>query len=262
MTLPLAGLTVVVTRPERQAGPFIELATRAGAACLAMPAIVCDPVTLDPATRARLAPDAFDWTIYTSANAVAASLAQLARPARCKVAAVGRATAHALAAHGIAVDALPAGRSDSEGLLALPALAAVAGQRILILRGEGGRDLLREQLQRRGAMVLVGEIYRRRPAAAAPGALAALDDALSTGNRALIVAVTSVDVLDGLLGMVPPELAARLRTAALLLPGERVAEAARARHWTGEIVVATSADDAAMLFALERHAARGALPPS
>lgn len=263
MTLPLAGMTVVVTRPERQAGPFIDRATRAGAACLAIPAIAVDPVTLDEVARARLAPDAHDWTIYTSANAVEASLAQLARPARCKVAAVGRATAHALEARGIAVDARPAGRSDSEGLLALPALAAVAGQRILILRGEGGRDLLREQLRRRGATVQVGEIYRRRPATAAPGALAALDDALRAGSRLLIVAVTSVEVLDGLLGLVPPELAARLRVAALLLPGERVAEAARARHWTGEIVMATSAEDAAMLAALEQHAAsRGTLPPS
>ena len=262
MTPSLAGLTVVVTRPERQARHFIDLATRAGATCLALPAIAIDPVTLDPTARALLAPDAHDWTIYTSSNAVEASLAQLPRPVRCKVAAVGRATAQALEAHGITVQALPAGRSDSEGLLAHPAFANVHGQRMLILRGAGGRDLLREQLQLRGATVRVGELYRRRPVVAPPGALDALDEALRSGGGSLVVAVTSVDVLDGLLNLVTPELAARLRTATVLLPGERVAAAARARLWTGAIVVAGSAEDAAMLAALEGYAvARGALPP-
>ena len=63
VTPPLAGLTLVVTRPQRQAGHFIELATRAGARCLALPALEIEPVTLDAATsrearsrRARLDP--------------------------------------------------------------------------------------------------------------------------------------------------------------------------------------------------------------
>ena len=80
MTPPLAGLTVVVTRPERQAGRFIELVQRAGARSLALPAIEIDAVQLEDAARIRLAPDAHDWTIYTSANAVEASLAMLPRP--------------------------------------------------------------------------------------------------------------------------------------------------------------------------------------
>ena len=250
MTAPLAGLTVVVTRPRRQAGPFIEHATRAGATCIALPAIDIEPVLLDAAERQRLAPDAHDWTIYTSANAVDASLEQLGRPARCRIAAVGRATSRALEAQGIAVHAIPEGRFDSEGLLALPAFAAPAGQRILILRGEGGRELLREALQARGATVTVGELYRRLHGEPAHATLEALASALSANPRALVVAVTSVEVLDGLLGLLPAALAGRLRAQPLLLPGERVADAARARQWTGPILVAASAEDAAMLAAL------------
>lgn len=255
MTPPLAGLTVVVTRPERQAGRFIELVQRAGARSLALPAIEIDAVQLEDAARIRLAPDAHDWTIYTSANAVEASLAMLPRPSRCRIGAVGRATALALREHGIAVDALPADRSDSEGLLALAALANVAGQRILILRGVGGRELLREELSRRGGSVQVGEVYRRRQASPSNAALQELDRALGMDGGALVVAVTSVEVLDGLLGFVPAASLERLRCATLLVPGHRVAEAAAGRGWSGAVVVARSAEDASMIEALEQYAA-------
>ena len=40
MTQPLAGLTVVVTRPERQAGPLLHLLREAGAATVAFPTLV------------------------------------------------------------------------------------------------------------------------------------------------------------------------------------------------------------------------------
>jgi uroporphyrinogen-III synthase len=262
VTAPLAGLTVVVTRPQRQAGPFIERASRAGAQCIALPAIDIEAVEVDAADRARLAPDAHDWAIYTSANAVEASLEQLPKPARCRIAAVGQATARALEAHGITVHALPEGRADSEGLLDLPAFAAPQGQRVLIVRGAGGRELLREQLQARGAMVNVAEVYRRRPASAEPAALAALGSALRADASRVVVAVTSVEVLVALLGLLPGPLADRLRTCALLLPGERVASAARARQWPGPILVAPTAEDGSMLATLEAHATnRGAGAP-
>ena len=261
MTLPLAGLTLVVTRPQRQAGHFIELATRAGARCLALPALEIEPVALDAATRAQLAPDAHDWTIYTSANAVEASLQQQLHPSRCRVAAIGRATAQVLRERGITVDALPDGRSDSEGLLALPAFSAVTGQRILILRGIGGRELLREQLSQRGASVQVGEVYRRKPAPADAPGLAALERTLDRLDCKVVIVVTSVEVLDALLAMVPPSSAARLHATTLLLPGPRVAAAAAGRGWTGEIVVAPAAEDATMLAALRRHVAGQGKPP-
>jgi uroporphyrinogen-III synthase len=63
----------------------------------------------------------------------------------------------------------PAGQADSEALLALPEMAQLAGARVLILRGAGGRELLGETLAARGAQVEVAEVYRRvRPAALPP----------------------------------------------------------------------------------------------
>lgn len=255
MTAPLAGRTIVVTRPRRQAGPFTAAATRAGARCIGLPAIEIERVPLGSAERAQYAPDAHDWAIYTSANAVEASFDQLPPPSRCRIAAVGRATARALESHGVVVHALPDGRADSEGLLELPVFASLAGRRIVILRGVGGRELLRDELRARGATVHVAEVYRRVPARADAGALAALEGALAAGARDVVVAVTSVDVLDGLIGLLPPALAEVLRDATVLLPGERVAEAARERGWRGPQIVAPTAEDAAMLAALAAQAA-------
>jgi uroporphyrinogen-III synthase len=87
-----------------------------------------------------------------------------------------------------------------------------------------------------------------------------LERALERLDRTVVI-VTSVEVLDGLLAMVPPSSAARLRAATLLLPGPRVAAGAAGRGWTGEIVMAPTAEDAAMLAALQRHVAGRGNPP-
>jgi len=256
VTAPLAGLTVVVTRPRRQAGPFLDAVTTAGAIAIALPSIEIQPVRLGAADRERCRPDAHDWTIYTSANAVEASFEQLAPPLRCRVAAVGRATARALESHGIVVHALPAGRADSEGLLALPVFATLEGKRVLIVRGTGGREFLREQLQSRGASVQVAEVYRREAAPPDPDALAALASALSRDASRAVVAATSVEVLDGLLDTLPDALGERVRTCALLVPGARVAHAAAERRWAGPILVSPTAEDAVMLTTLSAWAAQ------
>lgn len=257
MTAPLGGLTIVVARPRRQAGAFVAAATGAGASCIPLPGLEIESLRLSAAERARLAPDAYDWAVYTSTNAVEASLDQLPPPARCRVAAIGRATARALEAHGVVVHALPEGRSDSEGLLALPAFASLRGKRVLILRGVGGREALREQLQARGATVDVAEVYRRDAAPPDPSAIAALEAALAAGGARVVVAVTSVEVLDGLLGVLPPALAERVKACAIVVPGMRVEHAVRERRWRGPIVVAGSAEDAAMLAAVVGHAGDG-----
>jgi uroporphyrinogen-III synthase len=248
VTQPLAGVTVVVTRPRAQAARFAALVSVAGGTPLLLPALEIEPIELDAAARDRLAPDRFHWTIYTSANAVESSLRQLPRPMRTRIAAVGRGTARALAEHRIAVHAVPSTTSDSEGLLALAPFTAVAGQRILILKGEGGRALLRESLERRGAAVETGDLYRRVAAVPDPATLAALEHACTTGR--VVVTVTSAESLAALLAALPDDRLPQLRDSALLVPGERVAAAARGHGWRGALVAAASAEDIAMAEAL------------
>jgi uroporphyrinogen-III synthase len=255
VTAPLDGRVVVVTRPAAQAARFAAIVAADGAWPLLLPTIEIEPIELDAAARVELAPDSFDWTVYTSANAVESALRQLPRPTRSKIAAVGRGTARSLAAHGLKVDAIPATTADSEGLLALDCFADLRGQRVLILKGRGGRPLLREELARRGAGVVTGDVYLRRPATVDPSTLQALRTACDTGTA--IVTATSAEVLEGLLRLAPDDASPRLRDAPLLVPGPRVAAAAREQGWRGRIVAAASAEDAAMAEALRDSLGHG-----
>lgn len=260
MTDPLAGVVVVVTRPAAQAARFAAMAEAAGAHPLLFPTIAIEPVVLDAAARERLAPDRYDWTVYTSANAVEHAATQLPRPQSTRVASVGKGTARALQERGIAVSAVPATTADSEGLLELPSFADLRGQRVLILKGRGGRTLLAEELARRGAEVAQGEVYERRRSAADPAALAALCDACTTGRA--VIAATSAEVLAALLELVPGQRCPALRAAPLVVPGARVATSCGEQGWRGPVIIAASAEDAAMLQAVITAAGGSAHGPA
>jgi uroporphyrinogen-III synthase len=222
--------------------------TQRGAVAVAFPTVAIEAVPLGADVRAALVAQPVDWVIYTSANALEQALAQTGRLARAATAAIGRATARAVEAAGIHVDAIPATGADSEGLLALPAFAEPSGQRIVIFKGVGGRDALRAELVRRGATLVVGSVEKLANACATESA---------------VVAVTSVEVLESLLQLAPESRVPHLGDATLLAPGDRVAAAARRHGWRGPIVVARSAEDEAMLDALvDRRPAGGSSAPA
>ena len=256
MSRPLEGHTVVVTRPAAQADRFLGLAREAGADCIPLPALAIEPLAVAPKVAAQVRVTGWDWAVYTSANAVECGLAALGRlPAAARTAAVGRATARALERHGLTVDLRP-DSATSEGLLATPQFNAVAGHSVLLVKGEGGRGLLRETLAARGAHLTALAVYRRRPAEPDPSAVERLRRALAPGGSSrLAVVVTSAEVLEALLGIVPRDLAQALAAVPLVAPGERVAGAARRLGWRGEVVIAATAEDEAMLAALRDHAA-------
>ncbi len=259
MTRALDGITVVVTRPAAQAGRMLELASAAGAECIAYPTLQIDRVTLDDDTRARLRGRTWDWAVFTSTNAVESLLEQCPAPLATRHAALGRATARALSQHGVRVDARPAS-ANSEGLLDLPEFASLTGRGVLLVKGRGGRELLRDALRARGADVLELEVYCRSAAAPTVAATDQLQHALA-GSGLLVVVVTSVEVLQALLEHVANADGARLRTRTLLVPGPRVAAAAAQLGWTGPVVAATTAEDDAMLVALA-ELATGPAPPA
>jgi uroporphyrinogen-III synthase len=241
----LDGLVVVVTRPARQAARFIGLLEQHGAQAVAFPTITIEPVPLEPSAREEFAAASFDWVIYTSANAVAHA-PPISDP-RARIAAIGRATARALESSGRRVAAMPASGADTEGLLAHQEFSDLAGRRVLIVKGVGGRDALRSGLADRGATVVTAEVYRRVPVEPTAGAIEALHRAC--GRDATVVAVTSVEVLESLLALASLRVP-RLLDVRLLVPGERVAEAARRHQWRGPVLVARSAEDEAMLQAV------------
>jgi uroporphyrinogen-III synthase len=107
----------------------------------------------------------YTMAIFTSANAVRYALplirARQGVPACLIIVAIGKASAHQLEQCGLPPQLVPSTGFSSEALLAMPRMQAVAGERVVIFRGEGGRELLGDTLKARGARVDLAEVYRR-----------------------------------------------------------------------------------------------------
>ncbi|MBM5810593.1 MAG: uroporphyrinogen-III synthase [Gammaproteobacteria bacterium] len=242
----LSGIGVLVTRPERQAGPLCRLIEDEGGTALRYPAIVIQ----GRADRAAVgAVDDYDLVVFVSANAVRFGAALLGPPRALRLAAIGPATAAALEAAGHHVALRPPGRADSEALLALPELAQMDGQRVLIVRGAGGRELLADELARRGASVCYADVYARAPAQPAPELQAAIGERWQQGGVQVYTA-TSVALLEALLSILPALCRERIDTTALLTGAPRVVDAARRLGLRSPVLLAEAMDDAALVAAL------------
>jgi uroporphyrinogen-III synthase len=252
--MSLGGRRILLTRPAGQNEHLAALVRTAGGEPVVFPAIdildVDDPAPLRAAAD-RL--DGYDLAVFVSPNAVDRAMtairARRAWPAALRVATVGKASEKALACHGVAGVIAPADRFDSEALLALPALAAVRGWRVIVFRGGGGRELLGDTLRERGASVDYVECYRRaRPADAGPfvrllerGGIDAVAASASEGVRNLFD-------LAGEAGR------SRLRRIPVFAPHARIAAAARALGC--ERVVETAPGDDGIAAALAAFWAR------
>jgi len=159
----LNGLKVLVTRPLEQSVSLVSAIESQGGIAHSFPLLEIQPVSPCPDNLSQL--DEYDLIIFVSRNAVKYIQPCLAEafPVSLKVAAVGKATAASLEQYGQGVDITPASQFDSEGLLATAELMNVADQRILIVRGRGGREQLAETLRARGAHVDYAEVYQRIP---------------------------------------------------------------------------------------------------
>jgi len=243
----LQGTTVLVTRPVEQARELREAIRSAGGRVIAFPTIEIRPAPEPARLDGILARAAkYDWWIFVSANAVRFGVPALGRsgvePAQVSIAAVGAATAAALRAAGLEVAISPDDSSGSEALLEAPALRDLHGRRILIFRGEGGREWLREVLQTRGAVVDYAECYTRgRPAVN----MDSLREA--RGGRDIdIISVTSVEGLQNLLAMADAA-PVDVRAIPLIVVGERQAQAARDLGWHAAVTVAPDAHTASII---------------
>lgn len=212
---------VVITRPARQAAGLARQVEALGGRALVFPAIVILPPENQTALREvqrNLA--RYDLAIFVSANAVEYGVDDpTAWPRHLLPLAPGPGTAAALAAVGIDKARVPMTTMDSEGLLALPELVDVAGRRIVIFRGDGGRELLRTALEARGATVVQIECYRRaRPAAGVDGLIDAWRD-----KRIDAVTLTSSEGLDNLWAIFGDEGRAYLAATPAFVPHPAIA---------------------------------------
>jgi len=249
---------IVVTRPRAQADPFCEALAARGARVLRFPALQIGAASETHSLRAVRA-DLGDYAcvIFVSINAVQRGLplllADATWPAGVLRAAIGARTAMELAQWQHAAQIVPNEGFDSETLLQEPLLQDVAGKRILIVRGEGGRELLGTTLRARGALVDYAEVYRREPANSDP----ALFFAWLAAEEIDAITVTSGETLRMLLTILEEPMhpgqgipASVFRTA-LIVGASRVGEYARSSGFTGPITAASNPSDEAMLCALE-----------
>ena len=243
----LNRFAVLVTRPAAQAGALVAALRARGARVHVAPMLAIGPVERPPGSDA-VALDGFDFVIVTSRNAVTYGLSWLARrgvswPTGPAWFAVGESTAAALAPEGIA--AIVPRDARSEGLLALPELADVAGRRILLLTGEGGRGLLESTLAARGASVTRLAVYRRDKPESAAASLGAFRDTCEPGLRRVAL-VTSREAMQNLLAQADWLPASDV---SLIVASARIAEAARAAG-VRQTIDARGADDESQLAAL------------
>jgi uroporphyrinogen-III synthase len=234
----LAGMGIVITRPLAAAEALAAAIALEGARPFVFPSLAIEDLAPSGELEAALArlPRAA-VAIFVSAHAVDKGLAAARRhapwPPGVRVAGVGEATAEALRNSGFADVISPTERHDSEGLLALPELQRVEGADIVIFRGEGGREQLKQALEARGARVAYAQCYRRVRPRADPAPL------LAAWDRGEIQAVSALsgETLANFVAMLGPEGATRLGSTTLVVPHEAIAAHPDARRF-GRVAVA------------------------
>lgn len=238
----LRGRCVVITRPVGCAAALVRDVRAAGGLPIVLPGLALRAVPDAAVARAALlAALGDDFVLFTSPAAVrfAARLAPLRT--RASVLAVGQGTARALVRHGVREPLLPS-RQDSEGVLGLPALAAVRGRHVALVGAAGGRGVLQAELAARGALLREVHVYRREPAR--------LDrrhfTALSRLPRSACVLLSSTEALRNLGGQLPAPALARWLAATAVVSSGRLAAAAREVGF-GRVHVAASALPADLL---------------
>ncbi|MEN9783454.1 MAG: hypothetical protein RJA24_797 [Pseudomonadota bacterium] len=249
---PLVGRGIVVTRPAQQAGPLASRIRAAGGNPILFPVMeIVDTDDLRPLVDVINRLDEYQLAVFISPNAVVRAMKQVVArrswPASLHVAAIGKGSVRELERSGITGVIAPDRQFDSEHLLELPGLLSVAGQRVVIFRGDGGRELLGDTLTARGAQVDYVECYQRaRPQTAATPLLAAWD-----ANALHAVTMTSSEGMRNLYEMVGEPGRARLCGTPVFAPHPRIA--AVARELGCSRVIETAPGDDGLMEALQRH---------
>ena len=239
---------VLLTRPAEESATLAATLSEAGIYSSSLPLLDIEPLPITPERQAVLRDlGRYCAVIVVSKPAARLALQQLDQAwPHLRWFSVGAATAQVLADRGLDVH-YPQTGDDSEALLQLPALREAIARpdaRVLILRGEGGRELLAERLREQGASVDYLELYRRFLPAYDSGVLTQRIQ-LERLNGLVVSSGQGFLHLQALAGSDWPQVA-RLP---LFVPSPRVYEMARAAG-AEKVVDCRGASAAALLVAL------------
>lgn len=254
--------SVVITRPAAQAGPLAAKIAALGWPVTLLPLLEIhaldgeDECAQLQAVLARLT--GYDLVAFVSPNAIDCVFAHLAAwPPGVPLAVVGEGSKMALAAHGVTAanasitSPFDTARSDSEHLLLALDLPALRGKRVLIVRGDGGRDYLADGLRAAGAEVEFVTAYRRKVPTLTPALRATLENLLQHNNDWIITSSEALRGLLALLGEMGDEKMAvvKMQQQHLIVPHARIAQTAAALGFAR--VTLTGSGDAGVLAALQ-----------
>ncbi len=253
LTSPLAGKTIIVTRPLAQAQNILEaletkLATTVHFPVLSISAIDDTSTAQQKFKNLKI----YQAVIFISANAVHYAIScmkDLDLDLRaCTLAAVGPATKRALEHHGYDVGIMPQSGFSSEALLSDPVFSDVSDKNILIVRGQGGREHLRESLLNRGATVDYAEVYQRQlPRNRNPIRL----NELASENCAVLL--YSTESAQNLWSLCVEEERQWLTNVKFIVGSQRIADAITRVGWINNSIIAENSSDQAMLDALVKY---------
>jgi len=257
------NFTLLNTRPAAQAQTLTHLVQAAGGQALACPTIEIDFLPIEGSARSQMQEllGACDKAIFVSVNAVQGLLRQQAYwPARLPALyAIGRATLQAGREHGLAMQTVEGERYDSEALLERADLYALSGQRVLLIKGEGGRDKLEQTLRERGAQVDSLVLYRR---AAKPLSRTAWSQ-FSQSRQPIVLAssLTGLAYLMSALEQAQSSQSVRVNTdqawsewvkkQPLVVFSQRIADWATKQGWQGPIAVVATHSDRGIMACIE-----------
>ncbi len=255
---PLSGQRILVTRPSHQAHQQADLLRAQGADPVLLPLLEIAPLPeTDPrfqhSKQCVLDLDLYHAVIVISANAARLGLDLIddywpQLPLGVHWMAIGASTAALL--HDCGIDARHSRAGyDSEALLQTPELQQVEGLRILLLRGDTGREALASELHSRGARVDQAILYRRSRPILEPDCI---ESAIYAAPLSAIL-ITSGESLSNLVALAQQikrdDGLAHLQWCPLVVPSQRIAALATEAGFK-QVILASGPDDQSMIGAL------------
>jgi len=253
---PLAGVKVLISRPAHQAHKLCDMITQYGGQAIRLPVIEIVPVSDPPVQHLIHDIHGFDFALFISPNAVQFAMQQILAqgeiPDKLKLVTIGKASADKLhKLSGRIADIVPQGQYNSETLLAHSGLQqdAVKHKKFIIFRGNGGRELLANELRRRGAEVSYAEVYQRLAPQYSKAEFIRI-----WSQKADIITLTSNEALGNLFNLCKQYLT-RVQLQALwqiplVVVTEKMRHTAREYGFKADILIATKAADKALLEAV------------
>jgi len=249
----LRNIHVLVTRPEDQQQNLVELIESEGGEAVRFPTLEIAPTEHQQELRNTLQHlDQYNLAVFISPNAAqfvfdALSKLGLRLPDSLLLGCVGKGCARAVEEQGYTLHAMPVSGIGSEGLLKHELMQLVEGKRVVIFRGNGGRELLADSLRERGAEVEYCECYRRKT----PDVDATPLVKRWRNDGVQVVTITSTQALKNLERMIGDDAGHLLRDTPLVALSERIAEVA-SRMGCKEVRVTSDTSDTAIVDAIKQ----------